>query len=187
MKFAKWVFRISGIYGVAVITPLWFTESSPQIVPIPPLTHPEFYYGFTAVTLAWQVAFLVSSLDPVRYLLLMIVTPSERVISVSYRRSPGRGAFVASLLPYIPNLGTYPARPRNTSMARSRRNTSSSSSWPVLDLSFVLGTVVSLSTIKRLTTRRPFNSVGSTAIRNSCASVGSDVKAQTVTEGVASK
>ncbi len=82
MKFAKWVFRIAGIYGVAVITPLWFTESSPQIVPLPPLTHPEFYYGFTAVTLAWQVAFLVISLDPVRYRLLMIPAILEKFLFV---------------------------------------------------------------------------------------------------------
>jgi hypothetical protein len=31
------------------------------------VTHPEFYYGFLGLTLAWQVLFLVIAADPVRY------------------------------------------------------------------------------------------------------------------------
>jgi hypothetical protein len=38
----------------------------------PALTHAEFYYGFTASALAWQVAFWIIGSDPVRYRPLMI-------------------------------------------------------------------------------------------------------------------
>ena len=31
------------------------------------MTHPEFYYGFVGVVIAWQVAFLIISGDPARY------------------------------------------------------------------------------------------------------------------------
>lgn len=33
----------------------------------PAITHPEFFYGFIGVALAWQVAFLIMSTDPARY------------------------------------------------------------------------------------------------------------------------
>ncbi|MGH7494644.1 MAG: hypothetical protein ACREOO_19905 [bacterium] len=67
MKFAKWVFRIAGIYGLIVLTPMYFTEGqiSRDFPPAP--THPEYYYGFIGVALAWQVLFLLLSKDPLRY------------------------------------------------------------------------------------------------------------------------
>jgi hypothetical protein len=33
----------------------------------PAITHPESYYGFIGVALAWQVLFFIISADPVRY------------------------------------------------------------------------------------------------------------------------
>ena len=44
----------------------------------PALNHPEYYYGFAGVTLAWQVAFLVISTDPLRYRPLMPVAMVEK-------------------------------------------------------------------------------------------------------------
>jgi hypothetical protein len=32
----------------------------------PPLIHPEYYYGFLGVAVAWQIAFLAIARDPVR-------------------------------------------------------------------------------------------------------------------------
>ena len=44
----------------------------------PAITHPEFYYGFLGVTLAWQAAFLVIAKDPVRFRPLMPISWIEK-------------------------------------------------------------------------------------------------------------
>ena len=71
MTFAKRVFLIAGIYGTLVIAPQLFLEARFSRENPPAITHPEFYYGFVATALAWQVAFLIISRDPVRYRPLM--------------------------------------------------------------------------------------------------------------------
>ena len=78
MKFAKWVYRIAGIYGIAVLVPFYFIENNPQAIPLPPITHPEYYYGFVGLGLAWQVAFLIISTNPVKYRLLMLPSLIEK-------------------------------------------------------------------------------------------------------------
>lgn len=78
MKFAKWVFRVAGIYGILVMAPFYFLENDPRAVPPPLLTHPEYYYGFLGVVLAWQVVFLIISTDPMKYRLLMIPSVLEK-------------------------------------------------------------------------------------------------------------
>jgi hypothetical protein len=72
LRFARWVFLIAGLYGLLLTIPLYFFE--PQLVRnFPPaLTHPEYFYGFVGVTLAWQVLFLILSSDPLRYRLMML-------------------------------------------------------------------------------------------------------------------
>lgn len=65
---SKWIFRIAGIYGLLVLTPLYFLEDRLT----PPSPHPEQYYGFLGVGIAWQLAYLVIATDPVRYRLLML-------------------------------------------------------------------------------------------------------------------
>jgi hypothetical protein len=42
MKFAKIVFWIAGVYGVLVLTPLYFTYNLIGRLDPPPLTHPKF-------------------------------------------------------------------------------------------------------------------------------------------------
>jgi len=71
VRFARWVFLLAGIIGLVEIVPLYFTERMIGIRQPPPITHPEFYYGFVGVALAWQVAFLILSRDPARYVALM--------------------------------------------------------------------------------------------------------------------
>jgi hypothetical protein len=59
----------------------------------PPINHPEYYYGFIGVAIAWQVAFLVISRDPVRYRLVMIPAIIEKgsyVIALVMLFSAGR-------------------------------------------------------------------------------------------------
>jgi hypothetical protein len=78
MKFAKIVFWIAGIWGLLVITPLYFLfEIIGQKDP-PPITHPGFFYGFVGCALAWQVAFCFMASDPVRYRPLMIPSILEK-------------------------------------------------------------------------------------------------------------
>ncbi len=46
----------------------------------PPITHPEFYYGFVVIVLTWQIAFLIIARDPVRYLPLMPALFLEKLL-----------------------------------------------------------------------------------------------------------
>jgi len=79
IKFAKVVFWVAGIYGVIVITPLYFLFDRIGEVDPPLITHPAFYYGFVGVALAWQLAFLVIATDPVRFRLVMLPAIFEKV------------------------------------------------------------------------------------------------------------
>jgi hypothetical protein len=67
VKFAKIVFRVAGIYGLLVLTPLYFLENKIGRDTPPAITHPEYFYGFIGVGLAWQFLFLVLSTDPMKY------------------------------------------------------------------------------------------------------------------------
>src|SRR5229473_1453770 len=54
MRFAKIVFRIAGIWGVLIITPLYFMFDLIGRKDPPPITHPGFFYGFVGVALVLQ-------------------------------------------------------------------------------------------------------------------------------------
>lgn len=93
MTFAKWSFRMAGIWGLLVVPPLYFLYDIIGQQNPPALTHPEIYYGFVGVTLAWQVAFLVISSDPARYRPLMLAAMVEKfafVIAVAILCAQGR-------------------------------------------------------------------------------------------------
>jgi len=49
MKFARVVFLVAGIYGLIVLLPQYFLEAKVGLDSPPPITHPEFYYGFIGV------------------------------------------------------------------------------------------------------------------------------------------
>ena len=72
MKFARRVFLIAGIYGLLVLLPLYFLEEKTGRDDPPPITHPEYYYGFVGVAAAWQILLLIISRDPVRFRPMMI-------------------------------------------------------------------------------------------------------------------
>ena len=78
MKFAKIVFRVAAIWGVLIITPLYFMFDLIGHQDPPPITHPGFFYGFAGAALAWQIAFLFIARDPVRYRPLMIPSIIEK-------------------------------------------------------------------------------------------------------------
>ena len=79
MRFARMVFLAAGLWGVLIVTPLYFLYDTVGRQYPPPITHPDFYYGFVSVTLAWQVAFLLIGTDPIRFRPLMIAAILEKV------------------------------------------------------------------------------------------------------------
>ena len=79
MRFARMVFLTAGLWGVLIVTPLYFLYDTVGRQYPPPITHPDFYYGFVSVTLAWQVAFLLIGTDPIRFRPLMIAAILEKV------------------------------------------------------------------------------------------------------------
>ena len=95
MQFARWVFRAAGVLGLLMMVPLYFLEERIGREQPPPVTHPEFFYGFAGVTIAWQIAFLIMSLDPPRYRPLMPAAMVEKfsfVIAIGVLYSLGRVA-----------------------------------------------------------------------------------------------
>lgn len=80
IRFSRWVFLIAGTVGVFEIVPLYFSEATLNQTQPPPITHPEFYYGFIGVVLAWQVAFLIISRDPLRYRPLLPAVFLEKLL-----------------------------------------------------------------------------------------------------------
>ena len=83
MKFAKILFRIAGIWGVLVLTPLYFMFGVIGRQDPPPITHPGFFYGFVGAGLVWQIAFFVIATDPARYRPLMIPSVLEKLSYVA--------------------------------------------------------------------------------------------------------
>jgi hypothetical protein len=80
VRFARIVYLVAGVVGLLAIVPLYFYESTLNRTQPPPITHPEFYYGFLGVALPWQVAFLVISRNPQRFRPLMPVSWIEKLL-----------------------------------------------------------------------------------------------------------
>jgi len=74
MKFAKAVFWFAGVFGVLVVTPLYFTFDMVGRLDPPPITHPQFYYGFVGVVLVLQFVYCTIATDPVRFRPMMILS-----------------------------------------------------------------------------------------------------------------
>jgi hypothetical protein len=78
MVFARRTFLIAGVYGLVVLLPMYLLEGRIGRDAPPPITHPEFFYGFLGVAVAWQAAFLVIARDPVRFRPLMLPAVLEK-------------------------------------------------------------------------------------------------------------
>jgi hypothetical protein len=104
MTSVRRIFLVAGIYGLAMILPQFFMEARVGRDWPPAITHPEYFYGFLGVVVAWQVAFLVIARDPVRYRLMMIPAALEKfsfavAVGVLYwqARVPGAMAWFAAV------------------------------------------------------------------------------------------
>ena len=124
VRFAKIVFRVAGIYGFLVLTPVYFLENKIAQETPPPITHPEYFYGFIGVALAWQLVFLVVSKDPVRYRALILPSIAEKLsfgvallaLFAQHRIPPsvlaaGSGDWIFAFLFLAAYLKTKPAGP----------------------------------------------------------------------------
>jgi hypothetical protein len=78
MRLAKITFWIAGIWGLLVMTPLYFMFDLISRKDPPPINHPGFYYGFVGLGFAWQLAFLVIAQDPIRFRPMMLPSIVEK-------------------------------------------------------------------------------------------------------------
>ena len=124
MKFGKIAFRVAAIWGVLIITPLYFMFDLIGRKDPPAITHPAFFYGFVGLALAWQIAFFVIGGDPVRYRPLMIPSIFEKfsygtavvVLVLQNRMKPSDLVFAATdLLLGVLFIVAYLKTPRQAS------------------------------------------------------------------------
>lgn len=64
------------------VLPLYFAFDAIGRAYPPPITHPDLYYGFIGVTLAWQIAFLMIATNPVRHRTIMVAAILEKFLYV---------------------------------------------------------------------------------------------------------
>ena len=95
IRTARIIFWLAGISGLLMVAPLYFLERRFGQDHPPAITHPEFYYGFLGVAVAWQVAFLFIGSDPVRFRPLIAAALIEKYTYA-----------IATLLLYLANRVT---------------------------------------------------------------------------------
>lgn len=104
ITFARRLFLGAGLYGLAVITPMFFLENLIGEYEPPSITHAEFYYGFVCTAFAWQLVYLMMSRDPIRLrpmLIPAIIGKAGFGISVIALFAQGRLAARNLVLPSI--------------------------------------------------------------------------------------
>jgi hypothetical protein len=94
---------LGGLFGLAMITLLFFLEGEMARLAGRPLSNPENYYGFLSVAFAWQLVYLVIGRDPPRYRPIMLLGALGKVMFVTgcwilaaTQRAPASVALVAS-------------------------------------------------------------------------------------------
>lgn len=94
------LFTAAGIYGLLALLPMYFLGDLVARLMPPAFNHPEFFYGFVGVAVAWQMVFLVIGRDPVRFRPLI---PAALVEKFSFAGCAvvliARGNFPAPLIP----------------------------------------------------------------------------------------
>jgi hypothetical protein len=84
---------IAGVYGLLALLPMYLTEARYGAENPPQITHPEFYYGFIGVAVAFQLVFIVISRDPLKYRTLIFPSIVEKfsfVIAIVVLMAVGR-------------------------------------------------------------------------------------------------
>ena len=79
VTFARRVFLLAGVIGLLTLAPQYFMEGRVGRDFPPPITHPEYFYGFVGVGLVWQILFLIISTDPQRLRPAMIAAVLEKL------------------------------------------------------------------------------------------------------------
>jgi len=92
MRFAKLTFTGAGIWGIVVLTPLYWLVDITGRPYHSPTDYPHFFYGFLSVAMAWQIAFLIIGSNPARFRPLMIAGILEKLghvigVAVLYRNA----------------------------------------------------------------------------------------------------
>ena len=93
MTLARVVFSAAGVWGIVVLTPLYFLVDLTGRPYAAPVDYPHFFYGFLSIAMAWQVAFLVIGSSPARFRPLMIPAIIEKlgyVMGVAVLYNQGR-------------------------------------------------------------------------------------------------
>jgi hypothetical protein len=93
MSFARYTFIAAGVWGIAVLTPLFFLVDLTGRPYAAPAEYPHFFYGFLSVAWAWQIAFFVIGSNPGRFRPFMITAFIEKagyVIGTTLLRSQGQ-------------------------------------------------------------------------------------------------
>ena len=106
MKFARFVFWGAGVWGIVILTPLYFLFDTIGSLHSSPITYPQFYYGFVGVAMAWQFVFLVIGSDPARFRWMMIPSVAEKLVfglTMIVLYGEGRMA-ISDLMPVFPDL-----------------------------------------------------------------------------------
>jgi len=107
MRFARNVFTGAGVWGIVVLTPLFFLFDISGRPYAPPADYPHFFYGFLSVGMAWQIAFLMIGSNPVGYRALMVPSMIEKLgfvatVAVLYGKSRMPAADAAAVA--VPDL-----------------------------------------------------------------------------------
>ena len=82
MRFARIVFTCAGVWGLVVLVPLYFSRDLIGTLYPPAITHPDFFFGFIGVGIAWQIAFLLIGRNPVGLRAMMGPAIVEKFIYV---------------------------------------------------------------------------------------------------------
>jgi hypothetical protein len=110
VNFARWTFRLAGIYGLIVLLPHYFMEGHISENHPPAITHPEFFYGFLGVGIAWQIAFLIIAQDPHRFRPMMVPSIVEKfsfgiaVVVLYFQQRVVEGILAAGIIDLVLGL-----------------------------------------------------------------------------------
>src|SRR5262249_3338724 len=77
--FASRIFLAAAVYGLVALVPPYFMEERLNRSFPPALTHPEHFYGFIGVAVAWQFAFLLIARDVHRFRPFMLPAVLEKI------------------------------------------------------------------------------------------------------------
>jgi hypothetical protein len=72
VRTTSWLFRGAAIYGLVLLLPLYFLETT-VAAPASRLIAPEFFYGFVGAAGSFQLIYWMMGGDPMRYRPLMPV------------------------------------------------------------------------------------------------------------------